>query len=128
MGLFGALFGKEDIMTALNEARNTSGAVIIDVRDADEYVSAHIPGALNIPLDRIGRDIKSVAKDKETPVFTYCLTGMRSGKAVNALKKAGYSNVKNIGGINRYKGKIERGNKGTITLDEMITYDIIDGD
>ena len=44
----------------------------------------------------------------ETPVFAYCLTGRRSGMAVRALEKMGYSNVKNIGGIVSYKGRMDR--------------------
>lgn len=108
MGLFGMLFRGADINAVLNDARNTEGAVILDVRDADEFAAGHIPGALSLPLDRI-QEIGAVVSSKDTPIFAYCLTGMRSGRAVTALRNAGYTNVKNIGGINRYRGPIERG-------------------
>ena len=108
MGLFGMLFRGADINAVLNDARNAEGAVILDVRDANEFAAGHIPGALSLPVDRI-QDIGSVVSSKDTPIYTYCLTGMRSGRAMTALRNAGYTNVKNIGGINRYRGPIERG-------------------
>ena len=108
MGILSNLFGGKDINTALTDVRTTEGAVLVDVRDADEYASAHIPGAVNFDVDHI-LDIKSVVSDKNAPIYTYCLTGMRSGRAVTALRNAGYTNVKNIGGINRYRGPVERG-------------------
>ena len=47
-------------------------------------------------------------KDKNTPVFVYCLSGGRSAQAANKLKQMGFTEVNNIGGINSYKGVIER--------------------
>ena len=90
--------------------QSAESAVLVDVRNADEFASGHIPGAVNIAVDRIF-DIKSAVNGKDAPIYTYCLTGRRSGRAVAALKNAGYTNVKNIGGINRYRGPVERGTK-----------------
>lgn len=45
---------------------------------------------------------------KDTPLFVHCLSGGRSGRAVSFLKHEGYTNVKNIGGINGYTGKVEQ--------------------
>ena len=108
MGILSKLFGGKDINTALTDVRTTEGAVLVDVRNADEFASGHIPGAVNIAVDRIF-DIKSAVSSKDAPIYTYCLTGRRSGRAVAALKNAGYTNVKNIGGINSYRGPVERG-------------------
>jgi rhodanese-related sulfurtransferase len=107
MGLLSALFGGTDINKALDEFRSTEGAVLIDVRGEDEYASSHIPGAINIEANRI-LDIGSVVDSKDAPIFLYCLTGARSSRTAAALRSAGYTNVKNIGGINRYKGPIEK--------------------
>lgn len=96
-----------NINDELKEARKTAGAVIIDVRGSDEYARGHIPGAINIPGDNI-EAISSVIPDKSTPLFTYCLRGSRSSKAVKALKAMGYTNVINMGGINKYTGEQER--------------------
>lgn len=43
---------------------------LIDVRDADSYLQAHIPGAMHIPLARIDGEIPYLPKDK--PIITYC--------------------------------------------------------
>lgn len=91
----------------LEEARKTEGAVIIDVRSSDEYAQGHIPGAINIPSEET-ETISSRIPDKSTPLFTYCLSGARSRKAVRTLKSMGYTNVINMGGINNYKGEMER--------------------
>ena len=77
-----------------------------DVREKDEYSSGRIPGAVNIPLSVIDRFNLSISRD--TPIFLYCLRGSRSRRAMGILKKRGYSNVKSIGGISGYKGKIEK--------------------
>ena len=110
MGFLAKLFGGTDINEALKEVQSAESAILVDVRNADEYASGHIPGAVNIAVDRIF-DIKSAVSSKDAPIYTYCLTGRRSGRAVAALKNAGYTNVKNIGGINRYRGPVERGTK-----------------
>lgn len=98
--------GGVDINDELKEARETEGAVIIDVRSRDEYSQGHIPGAISIPGDEIDT-ISRTIPDKSTPVFTYCLRGARSRNAVKALKAMGYINVINMGGINKYKGEQE---------------------
>ena len=100
MGLFN-LFGGADINQGLKEYENTAGAVLLDVRTPQEYKDGHVPGSKNVPLQAvIGRT--------DTPVFVYCLSGGRSRQAAGMLERMGYGNVKNIGGISSYKGKVER--------------------
>ena len=99
-------FSRPDINEAINEYKSVPGAVLLDVREADEYRSGHIPGAWNLPLSTI--QTATLPEDLSTPLFVYCLSGGRSGRAVNYLKNAGYSYVKNIGGINSYKGIVEK--------------------
>ena len=48
-----------------------------------------------------------LAEDKETPLFGYCYSGARSGQAVHVLRRMGYANVKNIGGIAAWTGEVE---------------------
>ena len=79
-----------NINKKLEEYRNTSGAVLVDVREVDEFRSGHIPGAINQPLSNISQ-IK-IPKDKT--LFVYCLRGSR--RAVGILKRMGYS-AKSIG-------------------------------
>ncbi|MCI8885485.1 MAG: rhodanese-like domain-containing protein [Dorea sp.] len=106
MGLFN-LFGGADINQGLKEYENTAGAVLLDVRTPQEYKDGHVPGSKNVPLQSI-REAKAVISRTDTPVFVYCLSGGRSRQAAGMLERMGYGNVKNIGGISAYKGKVER--------------------
>ncbi len=92
-----------NINKKLKEFQNTPGAVLVDVREADEFRSGHIPGAINQPLSTITRI--EIPRDKT--LFVYCLRGSRSKRAVGILKRMGYS-ASSIGGITAYKGEIER--------------------
>ena len=47
----------------------------------------------------------------DIPIYSYCLSGARSGRAVSALRAMGYVNATNIGGINRYRGELEKQKK-----------------
>ncbi len=98
------LFGGKDINKGVEEWKNTEGAVLLDVRTAEEYAGRHIEGSINIPLDGLDA-IKKSLPDKTTPLFVYCLSGGRSARAVAYLKENGYSRVYDIGGISGYKGK-----------------------
>lgn len=106
--MFG-LFKKEDINKGVNEFKSTNGAILLDVRTKDEYKSGHVPGSKNIDVAEIEKATNLVS-DRSTPIFVHCLSGARSGRAVEALKSMGYTSVKNIGGINLYNGSMEHGN------------------
>ena len=107
MGFLDKLFNKTDINTAVEEYRTTPGAFLIDVRTGPEYEAGHIEGAINVPLVSIHFIVNHV-RDIQAPVYVYCQSGARSGQAVSMIREMGYKNVKNIGGINRYKGKLVR--------------------
>ena len=106
MGLFDSL-KPADINAGVQEFRETPGAKLIDVRTPAEFAGGHIPGAVNVPLQQLGQ-IASVAPDAATPLFTYCQSGARSAQATAALKRAGYADVRNIGGIGNWRGEVER--------------------
>lgn len=97
-------FRRININNAVEEWRNIADAVLMDVRESDEFRAGHIPGAINVPLS--GIDTISIPKDKQ--VFVYCLRGTRSRRAAGKMKKMGYTKVKSIGGIVEYKGQIEK--------------------
>lgn len=105
MGLFNFFRNTADINTGVAEYETNVGAVLLDVRTSEEYRDGHIDGSVNIPLDRIS-SIENTVKDKSTPLYVHCLSGGRSGQAVSYLKQMGYTNVKNIGGISSYRGKV----------------------
>ena len=106
MGIFD-FFKQADINQGIEEYKGSAGAVLLDVRSQQEYREGHVPGSKNVPLQMLGK-ISSVVQKKETPLFVYCYSGARSRQAVSTLQQMGYTNVKNIGGIAAYEGKVER--------------------
>ena len=106
MGFFDFLKGP-DINQGVKEYRDTDGAVLLDVRTSGEYAEGHIPGSKNLPLQSIDK-VERMIENKATPIFVHCLSGARSRQAAAVLQQMGYTNVKNIGGISAYAGKVER--------------------
>ena len=102
MSLFD-IFKKSDINAEVENIKNIKDAVLLDVRDIDEYSAGHIPGSINVPVKDIHGIITTIP-DFNTPVFVYCLSGGRASKAVQTMKALGYTNVNNIGGISTYTG------------------------
>ena len=88
----------DSIDAAVEASRSDPDGMLLDVRTVDEYAEGHIPGSINIPLDTVASVLECIP-DKDAPLFVHCLSGGRSGKAVAFLKKLGYTQVKNIGGI-----------------------------
>ena len=103
MGLFTSA---ADINKGVEEFQATPGAVLLDVRTPEEYAGGHIPGSISIPLAALPARYNELGA-LDTPLFVHCLSGGRSGQAVRFLKSVGYTNVKNIGGINAWRGKVE---------------------
>lgn len=97
-----------DINEGLKRMQEKQNAVLLDVRTGDEYQSRHIPGSINIPLDNF-QSIERKIPHKETPLYVYCLSGARSSKAVRFLKRHGYTDVTDLGGIRDYRGETESG-------------------
>ena len=107
MSILDRLFHRQDINAAVDEYRNTPGAYLIDVRTGPEYEAGHIEGSINVPLHSV-HFIVNYVNDIEAPLYVYCQSGARSGQATSMFKEMGFKNVKNIGGVNRYKGKLVR--------------------
>ena len=97
-----------NINTGEAEFRATPGAMLIDVREPDEYRAGHLAGSVNLPLGSINC-VGTIVPDFDTPLFVYCRSGGRSSRAVEALRALGYKNVQNIGGIIDYTGSLVRG-------------------
>ena len=106
MGVFNFLRGP-DINQGVKEYGETGGALLLDVRTPQEYRAGHIPGSKNIPLASLAQP-GAVTFQKDTPLFVYCYSGSRSRQAADILKGMGYTNVKNLGGIASYTGKVEK--------------------
>ena len=83
----------------------TPNALLLDVRTQEEYADGHIPESRNLPLQTLGRT-ELLPPARETPLFVYCLSGVRSRQAAGLLRRMGYTDVTDLGGICNYRGKV----------------------
>lgn len=79
-----------------NEAMNliNNGAIVIDVREGNEYNEGHIENSVNIPLGII----YTIDYEKNQTIIVYCASGMRSMEAAKQLSKMGYTSLYNLDG------------------------------
>jgi rhodanese-related sulfurtransferase len=80
-------------------AKSKSGeAVIIDVRDKDEWDEGHIPDATHLSRGTIEFDIEAKVPDPDAMIICHCGGGGRSALAAESLQKMGYKNVRSMAG------------------------------
>lgn len=77
-----------------HEARRaqTEGALLLDVREPDEWVAGHIAGARLYPLPRLASD-PQIDEALSRPIVAYCKVGARAERAAEILEACGYENV-----------------------------------
>jgi len=73
-------------------------ALLIDVREDNEWQAEHARGAEHLGKGIIERDIETTVPDKSTELILYCGGGYRSALAADALQKMGYTNVWSMAG------------------------------
>ncbi|HEX8966420.1 MAG TPA: rhodanese-like domain-containing protein [Chloroflexota bacterium] len=112
MSLFSRLFGSTpgaakstpdvvDVQEA--RRRQSAGAVLIDVRQPEEWRQGHAPKARLIPLGALQSHLAEIPRDRE--VLLICRSGNRSGAAQRQLLRLGYQQVYNVaGGMNAWAG------------------------
>jgi len=89
-------------------ALQSKGAQIIDVRTPGEYALAHIPGAINVPVDQL--QASAASWNRSASYVVYCASGARSAQASEIMKAMGFKNVADLsGGIAAWTGQIEKG-------------------
>jgi rhodanese-related sulfurtransferase len=83
---------------------SSQGALLLDVREPDEYAAIHAPNTKLIPLGEVGLRLKEIEAYKDKPIAVMCRSGRRSAKAVSILQEAGFSQVSNVqGGIQAWE-------------------------
>jgi len=91
---------------SVDEARKLSagGAVVVDVREADEWSQGHVPGAVFIPRGFLEQRIEEKVPDKAQEVVVYCAGGTRSAFGARTLRDLDYANVTSMrGGFGQWK-------------------------
>jgi rhodanese-related sulfurtransferase len=82
------------------EARQwqADGAVLIDVRESEEFANGHAEGAIHLSRGVLELRIEETVSDPATAVVCYCGGGSRSALAADNLQKMGYTNVASLAG------------------------------
>jgi len=84
-----------------------SGAKVVDVRTPQEFASGHVPGAINIPYEEIGKRAAEIGP-ASTPVVLYCRSGRRSAIAAETLQKAGYTKLYDMQVVTAWPGALAK--------------------
>ncbi|HEY5699161.1 MAG TPA: molybdopterin-synthase adenylyltransferase MoeB, partial [Acidimicrobiales bacterium] len=94
-----------EISTAEAEAaREADGAVVLDVREPDEYEQGAIPGSVHIARGNLESQVEGRLLDKDAAVVVFCAGGTRSAFAAETLGQLGYADVASVaGGFNKWK-------------------------
>lgn len=83
---------------------NRERAVLVDVREPEEFATGHMIGAKNVPLNQLDEKLASTVKNKNVPLLLVCATGARAQRAVAMAKKLGYEQAQAVaGGLKAWK-------------------------
>jgi sulfur-carrier protein adenylyltransferase/sulfurtransferase len=93
-----------EIDTATAAERIAAGAVVLDVREPDEYDQGAVPDAIHIPRGHLEAQVEGRLLDKTKQVVVYCAGGVRSAFAAKTLQELGYADVLSVaGGFGKWK-------------------------
>jgi molybdopterin/thiamine biosynthesis adenylyltransferase/rhodanese-related sulfurtransferase len=97
----------EEVDPAAVREQASNGAVVVDVREVDEWGAGHIPGAKHVPKSYLETRIEGAAPDRSQQVILYCQSGNRSAWAARTLiEDLGYENVESMtGGFTLWKDR-----------------------
>ena len=83
---------------------NRERAVVVDVREPEEFASGHAAGSRNVPLNQLEEKLPGAVKNKSLPVLLMCASGARAQRAVAIAKKLGYEQAQAVaGGLKSWK-------------------------
>jgi molybdopterin/thiamine biosynthesis adenylyltransferase/rhodanese-related sulfurtransferase len=97
----------EEVDPAVVSEHLGNGAVVVDVREAEEFAVGHLPGAKHVPRSYLESRIEGVVSDRNARVILYCASGNRSAYGARTLARdMGYTNVASMtGGIALWKDR-----------------------
>lgn len=84
--------------TLLEQLQNGERPIILDVRTPREYQQGHVPGAVNLPYQQIGRRMAELEQIRDRQVVVYCEVGPRARVAQSMLEQAGFTDVQHLAG------------------------------
>ena len=84
---------------------NHESAVLVDLRDRNEFSRGHITGAINVPYSTFSQRIEELQKHRDKPVILICNIGQHSSAAGSQLIKNGFQDVRRLsGGMTEWTG------------------------
>jgi len=93
-----------EIDTATAEQQIAAGAIVLDVREPDEYDQGALGNVIHIPRGHLEAQVETRITDKRSQVVVYCAGGVRSAFAAKTLQELGYTNVSSMaGGFGKWK-------------------------
>jgi rhodanese-related sulfurtransferase len=99
IGVGGPQIGTLEATRLMNQS-----ALVLDVREQQEFAAGHLPKARHIPVRELSRRMEEISKFKSKPVIVTCASGARAGAACRLLKKSGFENVYQLkGGLNAWQ-------------------------
>jgi sulfur-carrier protein adenylyltransferase/sulfurtransferase len=115
----------EEVDPAVVREQVSNGAVVIDVREPEEWGSGHIPGAVHVPKSYFESRIEGAVPDRTQHVILYCASGNRSAWATRTMvDDLGYDNVESMtGGFTLWKDRgYEVDTPRTLTAEQRERY------
>lgn len=82
------------------------GAVVVDVRNPDQFKQGHIVNSRNVELGQVGADHPVLKKQKNKVLIAVCDNGLNSGRAADLLRKAGFEKAFSLkGGLSAWRAE-----------------------
>ena len=91
-----ATISQQELLTLM--ATPASNTIVLDVRTPSEFAQGHIKGAINISHDQINDNLSKIIGYKNQTVVVHCRSGRRAVSAENALRAAGFSDLRHLDG------------------------------
>ena len=106
------------------EAMVADGALLLDVREPDEFEQGAVPGSMHIPRGHLESQSEGRLGDRARPIVVICASGVRSAFAAKTLGELGYADVVSVeGGFNRWKDEGRSWERPrTLTPDQRSRY------
>lgn len=87
---------QQELITSLSIPETKT--IVLDVRTPEEFAQGHIKGAINISHDQIEKKLSKIIAFKDQTVVVHCRSGRRAVSAEDALRKAGFSDLRHLVG------------------------------
>jgi rhodanese-related sulfurtransferase len=93
---FGPTVDEADVTATTAALRDDPEAILVDVREPEEWRAGHVAGARHIPMSQLPAELASLPR--EAPIYLICRSGARSHRAAAYMLTAGFEHPRNVKG------------------------------